>query len=132
MSTQQKHLVTIEFRYNDVSKDSSETQHKFKTLTIGVFDTVDDAITEGNKALEVFEKHFKLNPHWNRKERFSKNGGAFGSMHNLISDSAYLTTPFTFYAKITKLNYYDVESTILEVVEATKRYRAYKHSEDKN
>jgi hypothetical protein len=120
-----KHLVTIEFRYCDIPKGEYDTEHKSKTITLGVFDTFDEAANEGNKAMEAFEKHFKLNVNYNRKERFSKNGGCFGSAKDLITPLAYLQCPFEFYAKITPLKYYGVEETINEALEATKRFREY-------
>lgn len=132
----EKYLVSIEFRYNDVSKDKESTDYKNKKLTVGVFDTQDEAINEGNKALEVFESKFKLHkfPKGNeaKKERFSKNGGCFGSANNLVTNMAYLQTPFEFFAKITKLNYFDLEDSISEVVEATKRYRTFKIAKKEN
>lgn len=91
---------------------------------------MEEAIAEGNKAMEVFEKHFKLNPHWNRKKRFSKNGGCFGYPISLISALGYLRTPFEFYAQIEQLKYNDVDETIAEVLEAGKRYKEYKKSRD--
>lgn len=121
-----KELVTIEFRYRDKPKGEWDSVHQNKTITIGVFDTLEEAIVEGNKALEIFEKHFKLNTAWNKKERFSKNGGCFGTANRLITDLAYLQTPFSFFAKIEKLTYADVEETILGVLEANKRYKDYK------
>ncbi len=128
-----KELVTIEFRYNDKPKGDWDSKSQTKTITIGVFDTLDEAIVEGNKALEIFEKHFKLHAFPNgkiaNKDRFSKNGGCFGSANRLISSLAYLQCPFDFYAKIEKLTYGDVEETILEVLEANKRYKEYKLSE---
>jgi len=120
-----KELLTIEFRYSDVAKGEHDSDYKTKRITIGVYDTLDEAIVEGNKALEVFEKHFKLNPNWNTKDRFSKNGGCFGEPKRLITALAYLQTPFDFYAKITKLTYGDVDETIGEVLEAVKRYNEY-------
>jgi len=120
-----KELVTIEFRYRDIPKGDYDSEHRSKTITIGVFDTLEEAIAEGNKAMEVFEKHFKLNTAWNRKERFSKNGGCFGYPNKLITPLAYLQTPFDFYAKITTLTYGDVEQTISEVLEAVKRHKKY-------
>lgn len=99
--------------------------HKSKTITIGVFDTLDEAIVHGNKAMEVFEGYFKLNSNYNKKERFSKNGGCFGYPHRLITALAYLQTPFEFYAKITQLKYDDLDKTIREVVEAGKKYKEY-------
>lgn len=124
-----KELLTIEFRYVDIPINENFSGHKTTVITIGVFDTFEEASIEGNKALEVFEKHFKLNPHYNKKERFSKNGGCFGGRKDLVSNLAYLQTPFTFYAKITTLNYNNVENTILEVLEAGKRYAEYEKTE---
>lgn len=121
-----KELLTIEFRYHDAPKSESDSGYKTKTITIGVFDTFEEAIVEGNKAMEVFEKYFKVNTYWNKKDRFSKNGGCFGTPNRLITPLAYLQTPFDFYAKIEQLKYNDVDETIIEVLDAVKRYKEYK------
>ena len=42
----------------------------------------------------------------------------------------YLQTPFSFYAKILKLNYLDVNDTILSVLDAVKRYKDFKLTEE--
>lgn len=126
----EKHLVTIEFRYSDAPNSGQDFTSRNKTITLGVFDTFDEAAIEGNKAMEIFEKHFKLNPYWNRKDRFSKNGGCFGYPNRLITPLGYLQTSFDFYANITTLKYEDVEKTILDVVEATKRYQKYKSNSE--
>lgn len=120
-----KYLITIEFRYRGISKGEWDSEHKNKTITLGVYDTIEEAILEGNKALEIFEKHFKLNTHWNVKDRFSKNGGCFGNSKTLITNLAYLQTPFELYAKITKLDYLDVEETITNVLDSIKEYKNY-------
>lgn len=128
-----KELVIIEFRYHDKPKYDRDSGSATKKITVGVFDTLDEAIVEGNKALEVFEKHFQIHKFPNgseaKKDRFGKNNGCFGSANRLITQLAYLKTPFSFYAKIEKLTYGDLEQTILDVLDATKRYREYKLSE---
>ena len=124
-----KELLTIEFRYHDKPKNEAFSGHETKRITIGIYDTLDEAIVEGNKALEVFEKHFKLNTAWNKKDRFSKNGGPFGYPNRLITPLAYLQTPFDFYTKITQLTYADVDETISEVLKALERYKEYKKSQ---
>lgn len=129
-----KELLTIEFRYRDKPKGEHDSEHKDKTITIGVYDTLEEAIVEGNKVLEILEKNFKLHVFPNnkgeaKKERFSKNGGCFGYPQRLVTNLAYLQTPFAFYAKIEKLTYGEVEQTITEVLEAGKRYKEYKNSE---
>lgn len=128
-----KELVIIEFRYHDKPKYDRDSGSATKKITVGVFDTLDEAIVEGNKALEVFEKHFQIHKFPNgseaKKDRFGKNNGCFGSANRLITPLAYLRCPFDFYAKIEKLTYGDVEQTILDVLDATKRYREHKISE---
>jgi hypothetical protein len=120
-----KELVTIEFRYYDEPKSDFRTTSQTKTITIGVFDTFDEAIIEANKALEKFEKKFKLNKFNNIKERFSKTGGCFGTEKRLISNLGYLETNFQFFAKITTLEYDDINETINEILNAGKRYQNY-------
>lgn len=120
-----KHLVTIEFRYNRAPKSETDWDTGKKTITIGVYDSLEDAIENGNKALEALEEQFPLNKHWNRKERFSKNGGCFGSAKTLITNIGYLITPFDFYAKITDLKYDNVEQTIIEVLKSVKEHKEY-------
>lgn len=117
-----KYLVTIEFRYAIKAKTEEEKDNYVtKNITIGVFDQLDDAISKGNTQLEVFEKYFKLNPNWNRKERFSKNGGCFGSANTLVTPLAWLDNcPFDFYAKITTLNFADTEETIIGILKDLK------------
>lgn len=127
-----KELLTIEFRYHDVPTGEYDGGSRTKTITIGVFDTIEEAIIAGNKALEVFEEHFKLNTAWNKKRRFSKSGGCFGSTERLITPLAYLQCPFDFYAKITPLKYADVQLTILEVLTATERYKTFKSCTNAN
>ena len=96
----EKYLATIEFRYTDAPRIYEESSRAItKKITLGVFDTRDEANLIGNKALEVLESKFSLNPNYNIKERFSSNGGLFGCPKSLISNLGYLLTPFSFYAK---------------------------------
>jgi hypothetical protein len=116
-----KYLVTIEFRYTSKREYSSGgNMYINKTITVGVYEYLETACIEGNKILEVLESRFKLHKfpqgHEAVKERFSKNGGCFGSAKNLITNSAYLKTPFSFYAKIDTLHYEDLGQTIDNVL----------------
>lgn len=116
-----KYLCTIEFRYTSKREYSSGgNMHINKTITIGVYDTIEDAIIQGNKSLEVLENKFKLHSFSDGqnaiKERFSKNGAPFGGFRNLVTNLAYLKTPFSFYAKIDTLHHEDLEQTISDVL----------------
>lgn len=115
-----KQLLTIEFRYNYINK-YDELVYNTRTITIGVYDTFEKAANAGNKMLEGLESRFKLNPNWNTKERFSKNGGSFRSKKDLITNLGYLQTPFAFYAKIEALKYDDVNDVVDEVTAAIKQ-----------
>lgn len=128
-----KELLTIEFRYKDKPKGDWDSAHQTKTITIGVYDTLEEAIVEANKTLDIFEKHFKIHTFPTgseaKKERFGKNNGCFGQPNKLITDLAYLRTPFSFFAKITTLKYDALEQTISEVLEAGKRHKEYENSQ---
>ena len=125
-----KYLVTIKLVYNDAPKDEFLSGYTQKTITIGVYGTENEAITNGNKVLEAFEKRFPLNPNWNVKERFSNNGGPFGEPKHFVTNTAWITTPFSLVAEITVLDFQDVEETINNVIDAQKRYKEYKKNKD--
>ena len=117
----EKYLVTIEFRYSDAPANDSEfaTTAKTTAVTIGVFDSLDVACVEGNKQLVILESMFKLNPHYNRRERFTPS-------MRLISDLGYLQTPFSFFAKIDTLRYTEIGDAVDSVLASVKRYAKYK------
>ena len=128
----EKYLVRIEFRYADAPKTEDEYTWINKKITIGVYDTFDDACKNGNNLLEVLESKFELHQYPDgtkaSKERFSKNGGILGGKKNLVSSLAYLRTPFEFYAKIETLEYSPIDEVIENVVSASKRYINYKNN----
>lgn len=128
----EKYLVKIEFRYSDAPETEDGSTSKNKMVTIGVYDTFEDACRNGNNLLEALESKFELHqfPDGSKasKKRFSKNGGCFGSKNTLVTNLAYLKTPFEFYAKIETLKYNPIDEAIEDVVSSSKRYRDYKLS----
>jgi hypothetical protein len=130
----EKYLVAIEFRYSDAPKFENDSgTSNSKTITIGVYDNFDEAIEKGNKALEKLESKFAIHtfPDGRKatKERFSKNGGCFGTANKLVTDLAYLKTPFSFYAKITTLKHLDLDEAIFDLIEARNRYVSFREKE---
>ena len=125
----EKYLVRIEFRYSDAPETEDGYTSKIKKVTIGVYDTFEDACQNGNNLLEVLESKFKLHqfPDGSKasKKRFSKNGSYFGGKNTLVTNLAYLKTPFEFYATIETLKYDPIDEVIENVVSASKRYRDY-------
>ena len=128
----EKYLVRIEFRYSDAPKTEDGYTWKNKKITIGVYDTFEEACKNGNNLLEGLESKFELHQYPDgtkaSKERFSKNGGIFGSKNTLVASSAYLKTPFVFYAKIETLEYNPIDEVIENVINASKRYINYKNN----
>jgi len=113
-----QYLTTIEFRYNTPT-------YKSNKVTLGISDTFEEACAIGNSVLEDLEKRFDLHVFPDgtpaEKERFSIDGGCFGSRHSLIANLAYLRTPFDFYAKITTLKYDDVSGVIDGIIVEQKK-----------
>lgn len=117
-----KYLATIEFQYYGVRND--EESQKTQLLTIGVFEDKNEAHSEANKILERLEQHFKLNPKYNKRERFTSRS------FNLISNLGYLETPFTFYVKIQQLNYLEnLDDKIEEILIDIKKYKQLKEQQ---
>ena len=131
-----KYLVTVEFRYSDVPKTYYDCSLKSKIVTIGVYDTFEEACKNGNNLLELLESKFELHvfPNGSKasRERFSKNGGSFGSKKNLVVSLAYLKTPFDFYAKIDTLKYDDIDEVIDEVVNSVEEYKIYRANSEED
>lgn len=45
----EKELLTVELSHHDLAPE---------TITIGIYDTIDEAVKEGNKALELLSRYF--------------------------------------------------------------------------
>ncbi len=123
-----KYLVNIEFRYKGV--DYSGKSNKSTVLTIGIFNDVEEAILKGNDLLIDLESKYKMHVYPSgataKKERFSLNGGCFGSRNFLISNLAYLRTPFEFYAKITELKINPLQDVLSSINKDIRAYNDYK------
>lgn len=124
-----KYLVQIEFRYHDAPRSMDGSTCMDKYTTIGVYDTFEQACIDGNKLLETMESKFSLHRYPDgsaaTRERFSENGGPFGRKNILVTNMAYLATPFEFYAKITPLSYTPIDKVVEDVLNSVARYREY-------
>jgi len=104
-----KYLVKIEFRYTGMDTSGQDIRCKSKTVTIGVFDSFEKACIEGNKIFPKLEERYKLNPNYNIKQRLSFD-------KRLISDLAYIQTPFQFFVSIETLHYKNISEN-LDIIE---------------
>ena len=115
-------LVTIEFRYHDSPAGESYSGYRKKIITVGIFDTLEEAIAEGNKALTVLAKHFEVRS----DDKFALKA-LWGMPTRLVTNTCY-RTKIEYFAKIEALHFDDLESTIAETFTAYERYK--KHIED--
>lgn len=116
-----KELVTIEFRYMDAPKGEHDSGNKNKTITVGIFDTLDEAIEKGNEAIKELSKHFQVRADDNFMPKF-----LFGFPKRLVTNTCYPTKGIQYFAKITKLEFDDLNDTITETFSAVERYKEYK------
>lgn len=123
--TNYKYSVDIELRYSDAPMGEGDRARQIsKTITLGIYDTYEEAVRAGNHMLETeLESKFPLNKNWNKKSRFGEQYTKY-----LISDLAYLTTPFSFFAHINKLEISPVSEAIEAALSAETRYREWKKS----
>jgi hypothetical protein len=126
----ERYLLQIEFRYYDAPTPRRDWTSRGVKKTIGVYDDFEEACKHGNELLENLESKFELHQFPNgtnaKKERFSKNGGCFGGKKTLVTNLAYLKTPFDFFTKIETLYYDNIDETIDEVLDAIVRYNKFK------
>jgi len=115
-----KELLTIEFRYLDKPKSEHDCECKNKTITIGIFDTLEEAISEGNKTLNVLSKTFEV-----RSDDKFKLNHLFGSPKRLVTNCCYPTKGIQFFAKITTLKFDDLNETVNETFKAFDRYSKF-------
>ena len=122
-----KHLLTVEFRYCDAPKYEHDHQCINKTITIGIADTLEEAVIEGNKVLNILAEHFEVRP----DDKFSTNG-YFGLPERLVTNTCYPTKRVQYFAKIETLNFDSLNETIDETFKAYDRYKEFKNSEQED
>lgn len=121
----EKELLTIEFRYSDRPIGSCPATSCSKTITIGIFDTLEEAVKAGNEALKILSEHFQVRA----EDRFKVNG-LFGLPDRLVSNCCYQTKGIAYFAKITPLKFDNLSETIKEAFRASDRYKQYKQEQE--
>lgn len=112
----QKELLTVEFRYND----KLENRFTTKTITIGCYDSLEQAIDKGNEVLSsIISKKFEV-----RSNDKFKLKDTFGIPMRLVTNCCYPTNAngIQYFAKITQLKYDSLNDTINEVFDRRNVY----------
>ena len=123
----QKELLEIEFRYHDRPIGSCPATTRSETITIDIFDTLEEAVKVGNETLKVLSEHFQVRA----DDRF-KVKGLFGTSDRLVTNCCYPTKGIAYFARITPLKFNDLSETIAETFKAYDRYRQYRHEQENN
>lgn len=117
-----KELVKIEFRYSDKPDDDGFGEYKSKTVTIGIYDTIKEAIEIANKTLELLKKYnFEI-----RSNDYFKEDDLFDQPTRLVSNCCYPTNRISYFLSIIKLEFSNLEDVIKEIFKASERYEEYR------
>lgn len=111
-----KELLTVEFRYNDKPKYCTECRYVSKTVTIGIFDSLEEAVKVGNDTLRELSKSFEV-----RDNDVFKIQGLFGFPDRLITNTCYPTKGVQYFAHIESLDFCDLPTTITEAFNSSDR-----------
>ena len=104
-----KEVLKLEFRYSK-KLQGGEKQFKSKTITIGIFETIEEAVEKGNTLLNSLSKVFVVRA----TDRF-KVIGLSGLPDRLVSNCCYPTKGVQYFAKIEQLNFEPVTNTIQDI-----------------
>lgn len=120
-----KRLVTIEFRYNDCPINEGFSGPTSHTITIGIYDTLEEAMEHGNAALKTLSEYFEVRT----DDKFVKSH-LFGMPNKLVTNCCYPTHGISYFATITPLYFDDLTETIQETFRAYERYMKYKQEQE--
>lgn len=113
-------MLTVEFSYLDFPPNCDSIHRLKRTITIGVYDTIEEAVQAGNEVLEKMSKHFYLR----RSDKF-KVDGIGGRPDRSVYNGYNPTKGVEFHARITRIDHTDLEDTITEIWKAYDRYKNY-------
>lgn len=119
-----KELLTIKFEYYDVPKwyrDSGSTE---RTITIGIFDTFEEAAAAGNEAISTLSELLGAE----NKDRLSN--GLLGNPVRSVSNYSHRARKILYRVEITPLVFDDLHDMVKEAFEARKRYQAFKKKQE--
>ena len=110
--------------YQHQPEDVTSSVCRNKIITIGIFDTLEQAIEKGSKTLEILSKHFQVRA----DDKFQLHY-LFGNPRRLVTNCCYPTNGILYFAKITPLRFDDLSNTIKETFDAYGRYKLSKEED---
>lgn len=116
--------LELELRYMDKQKNWDDYSPVNKFFFVGVFETIEEAVKEGNEVLKkLAARGFEIR----NTDKF-KVKGLFGYPDRLVSNICY-KDKISFFAKITNVGFGDLDSMINDAEEARKRYDSFRAAE---
>lgn len=113
----EKFLLQIELRYNLIPKGEYRTDSDYTMVTIGVYETFQEAINEGNKVVREIVAKYGLKIY----SEFGEHNGAYRSATTLVTN-ACSNDRVKYFAKITKLQYLDLDEQISIALKSQEKY----------
>lgn len=111
-----KQLLKVEFRYHKIPLSEFACDSVTKEITIGIYDTLEDAVKKGNEVLATLAKRFEV------REKFAVRG-FLGTPNKLVTNTCYPTEGIQYFASIETLEFEDdFEGIISEVFKTTRKY----------
>lgn len=120
-----KEVVTIEFRYHDEPNWSQDIGYRTKTVLIGAFDSIEEAVEKGNKVIKILSEYFEV-----RDNDCFEIHGPVGCPIRLVSNCCYPTNGVIYFAKISQVEVNELPDIISQIFNASKRHKAWKEKED--
>ncbi len=114
----EKQLLDIEFRYSKVPKSEYDSDCGSRTVTIGIYDSLEEAVKEGNNVLNKLKKWFKFN-------NCFKVHGLFGNPDRLVTN-CFSDQKVQFFAHIRKLEFLDIDNVIDEAFANSEKYSKWR------
>ena len=109
-----KELLTVEFKY------VSGRKYRDEVITLGIYNTIDDAVESGNNVINELSKYFTIK----EEDRFSTDG-ICGRPNRLVTNVCYPSQRISFFAKITPLILDDLNNTVERIFKAADRFDKY-------
>ena len=115
----EKFLVSIEFRFGRIPETKYECDETSRRITVGIYDTMDKALEQGNKALDLIKEKLGVEPNFCDKLRENYYS------YPLVVFYRHMGSPFDLYVSVKTLKFDDIGSVVDDVIKACEEFRIW-------
>ena len=115
-----KQLLTVEFRYYSVQKPDLSGSYNKSKVTIGIYDTIEEAVKFGNDTLQSLSGCFDFGG-----DKFKVNG-LYGRPNRLVCDYSSKHKVQVF-CNIEELNFDDLTKVMKDALNSQAEYMRWAH-----